>query len=157
MDYMGYFFSSRKVSYICSEGIYKMTEAAIQKRVQMEATRLGLRVLRNNRGQFYTIDCVKALIAAALSLNLQRIKEAIKQLRQVRAGLEADGSSDLIGWTPDGKFVALEIKTPEGKVSPEQQHFIDVVNSAGGFGAVIRDEKMLKKELDAWCRRVINV
>ena len=134
-----------------------MTEAAIQKRVMFEATRLGLRVLRNNRGQFYTIDCVKALIAAALSLNLQRIKEAIRNLRQVRAGLEADGSSDLIGWTPDGKFVALEIKTPEGRVTPEQQHFLDTITKAGGFACVVRDENNLKNMLDTWCRRATNV
>ena len=69
---------------------------------------------------------------------------------QVAMGL-CVGSSDLIGWravsiTPDmvgqtiAQFVALEVKTPSGPVSPEQQRFIDSLNSCGGLGAVVRSK-----------------
>jgi hypothetical protein len=38
----------------------------------------------------------------------------------------------------DGRFVALEVKTPRGRVTPEQQRFITLVRARGGFAAVVR-------------------
>ena len=71
--------------------------------------------------------------------------------RRVSYGL-CKGSSDLIGWqtieiTPDmvgkkvARFVALEVKTPPGKVSPEQENFINRVNAAGGKAGVVKSEE----------------
>lgn len=82
---------------------------------------------RNNRGVFFTLDL----------------------MRKVRAGLDVDGSSDLIGWrsviiTPDmvGKkvavFVACEVKTEKGRLSETQEKFINNVRAAGGIGLVQR-------------------
>lgn len=59
------------------------------------------------------------------------------------------GSSDLIGWrtitvTPEmvgkplAQFVAMEVKTAKGRVTPEQQRFLDAVALAGGVAAVVR-------------------
>jgi len=45
------------------------------------------------------------------------------------------GISDILGiW--QGKMLAIEIKTVTGKVSPDQQRFIDSVNAAGGIGFI---------------------
>jgi hypothetical protein len=66
----------------------------------------------------------------------------------VRYGLQP-GSSDLIGWrtvtiTPDmvGKqvavFTSIEVKTPTGRVKPEQQQWLDAVQAAGGIAGVAR-------------------
>lgn len=41
------------------------------------------------------------------------------------------GLSDLVGFRPDGKFFALEIKTPIGRPSPEQLKFIEFCHSKG--------------------------
>lgn len=58
--------------------------------------------------------------------------------RTIRYGL-AVGSADLIGiLAPAGRFVALEIKTPTGRVSEEQRLFLALVQRQGGFGAVVR-------------------
>jgi hypothetical protein len=58
--------------------------------------------------------------------------------RRTRYGL-CVGSSDLIGvLRPSGRFIALEVKTATGRVSPEQARFIALVNGAGGFAAVVR-------------------
>lgn len=57
------------------------------------------------------------------------------------------GSSDLIGWrsvriTPGmvGKtiaaFVAIEVKTPTGRTTPEQSNFIQAVRKAGGMAGI---------------------
>ena len=47
------------------------------------------------------------------------------------------GSADLIGcWR--GTFVALEVKTPSGRVSPAQARFLSLVRSLGGIAAIVR-------------------
>jgi len=51
------------------------------------------------------------------------------------------GASDLIGILTVGelgRFVAIEVKRPRGRVSAAQQLFLDLVRSHGGFAAVVR-------------------
>jgi hypothetical protein len=61
----------------------------------------------------------------------------------------ARGSADLIGWTirtvtPDmvgtqvAVFTSIEVKTPTGRVKPEQQQWLDAVQAAGGIAGVAR-------------------
>lgn len=68
--------------------------------------------------------------------------------RLVTFGL-ARGSADLIGWrtvvvTHDmvgqhiAVFTSIEVKTPTGRVRPEQQAWLSVVQGAGGIGGVAR-------------------
>lgn len=68
------------------------------------------------------------------------------------------GSSDLIGWrivtvTPEmvgkplAQFVALEVKTPTGRVTPEQRTFITAVTKSGGLGVVVRSAEDAIKEI----------
>ena len=68
--------------------------------------------------------------------------------RLVTFGL-ARGSADLIGWrtvmiTPDmvgqqlAVFTSIEVKTPKGRVSPQQQAWMAVVQGAGGIAGVAR-------------------
>lgn len=47
------------------------------------------------------------------------------------------GVSDVIG-IYKGQMIALEIKSDRGRVSPEQQSFIDRINAEGGIAAVVR-------------------
>lgn len=126
------------------------TEAPVVKNVMMEASRIGLRLLRNNRGQFYTMD----------------------KKRIVRAGLEAPGSSDLIGITPVkitkemvgitlGVFTAGECKKP-GWTKPtdgreqRQADFITIVESFGGIGFFITDKAELAYKIAASIRNKIT-
>ena len=46
------------------------------------------------------------------------------------------GISDIIACSPKGIFWAVEVKKPDGKVSAEQQDFIDRVNANGGVAYV---------------------
>ncbi len=68
--------------------------------------------------------------------------------RLVTFGL-ARGSADLIGWrtitvTPDmvgrrlAVFCSIEIKTATGRIRPEQQAWLGVVQGAGGIAGVAR-------------------
>lgn len=57
--------------------------------------------------------------------------------RLVRYGL-CKGSSDIIGVCVDGTFLAVEVKTPTGRVSPDQVRFLDAVRARGGRAGVAR-------------------
>jgi penicillin-binding protein-related factor A (putative recombinase) len=46
------------------------------------------------------------------------------------------GISDILGCTHQGKFLAIEVKMPKKKPSPEQLEFLDKVNLRGGIGFV---------------------
>ena len=87
-----------------------MKEADIMRSVQVSLSLLGARVFRNNVGLFED-----------------------KNGDKIRVGL-CNGSSDLIGWTHDGRFLAVEIKRKETKLKGLQKNFVDKVNSAGGVG-----------------------
>lgn len=56
----------------------------------------------------------------------------------IHYGVGDKGGSDLIGCTLAGRFVALEVKTPTGRATPEQLRFIEAVRRNGGVGAVVR-------------------
>ncbi len=56
----------------------------------------------------------------------------------VRFGL-CPGSADLVGvLAPTGRFFALEVKDPGGKVSEEQSKWMRDVNELGGYADVVR-------------------
>ena len=101
------------------------SEHEIQQRIRLACGRGTVRLWRNNTGGL--VD---------------------QQGRFVRFGL-CRGSSDLIGLrslevTPDlvgqriAQFVALEVKTASGAVSPEQRAFLRLVRQLGGVAAVCR-------------------
>lgn len=56
----------------------------------------------------------------------------------VRYGL-GNGSADLVGLFR-GHFVAVEIKTPTGRQSDDQRRWQSLVESKGGFYAIVRSE-----------------
>lgn len=104
-----------------------MRESNLLKTIQLEASKKGYRLLRNQVGTYKLADG-----------------------RYISSGIP--GSSDLIGWktvtiTPEmvnkkiAVYCAFEIKTPSGRMDKKgkQQRFIDAVNAAGGIGKVVRD------------------
>lgn len=68
--------------------------------------------------------------------------------RLVSFGL-SKGSPDLVGWRPVtitqdmvgqtiAQFVGFEVKTPNGRPTPEQKAFLSVLAAAGGLASVVR-------------------
>lgn len=103
-------------------------ETPLVKRIQVAASSIGCRLFRNNVGS---------------------LKD--RNGTWVTYGL-CTGSSDLIGWIPVkvtqemvGKtisiFLALEVKTPTGKLTAEQQNFLSIVTQAGGISFVATSEE----------------
>jgi VRR-NUC domain len=111
-----------------------VSEAPLMRRIMLAASRAGARIFRNNTGVAHHRDG-----------------------SVVRYGV-GNGGADLIGWrsvtvTPcmvgrrAALFLALEVKTPGGKPTPEQQRFVQAVREAGGIGAVVRSEAEALAEL----------
>ena len=60
--------------------------------------------------------------------------------RFVRFGVK--GMSDIIGLIPpSGRLLAVEVKRPEGKPTPEQTQFLAAVVRAGGIAFLARSVK----------------
>lgn len=67
-----------------------------------------------------------------------------KQL--VRFGLK--GSSDIIGVTNDGRFLAIECKTDKGTTSEWQDRFLHEVERRGGVALVVHSVEELMEKLE---------
>lgn len=106
------------------------TEATVLPKVRLALSKLGIINFRNNIGLAW---------------------QGPAKDQPVRYGL-GTGTSDLIGWrsieiTQDmvgqkiAQFVAVECKRPSGgRITPEQQNFLDRVQEAGGLSGIARSE-----------------
>lgn len=87
-------------------------------------------------------DAVRLALAEVPGLVLWRNNVGMAEhwtprgVQRTRYGL-APGSADLIGCL-NGRFVALEIKTPTGRLTPEQKTWLALVERHGGLTAVVR-------------------
>jgi hypothetical protein len=97
---------------------YETKEANVQKLVLLAASSVGCILHRNNVGAYKT-----------------------KEGHFIRYGVGGVGGSDLIGWTKDGIFVAIETKRTKksrSKTSDDQINFIKQVKLSGGRAGVAR-------------------
>ena len=101
------------------------SEQRIQQEIRLAISKGDTRVFRNNTGTLRD-----------------------QHGRPVSFGL-CKGSADLIGWrtvtiTPEmvgqqvAVFTSIEVKTPTGRLRPEQQQWLEAVQAAGGIAGVAR-------------------
>jgi hypothetical protein len=123
-------------------GRYKrvnMTESQIQAEIlRALGSRPDVRLFRNSCGVGWSGQLVRRID------NLVTLANA----RPVRYGL-TPGSADLIGWqhitvTPEmvgrklAVFASIEVKAAHGRLTPEQDNWRRVLQSAGGAAGVAR-------------------
>lgn len=89
------------------------TETNLVQQIRLKASEMGCLIWRNNTGQLED-----------------------KTGRWVQFGL-CNGSSDLIGLLPDGRFLAVECKIGKNKPSIRQEDFIAAVRAKGGVAACV--------------------
>jgi hypothetical protein len=58
------------------------------------------------------------------------------------------GSADILGCLPGGRFLAVEVKAPDGRLSDEQRRFLAEIGALGGLAITVRGWR----ELDAALR-----
>jgi hypothetical protein len=110
-----------------------MTEADLMRLIVRELSVGNVRLFRNNVG---------------------KLKDS--RDRYVTYGLGV-GSSDLIGIKHQcsrdvaivvGQFIAIEVKRPGQKATPEQQNFIDTIRKLGGLAGVAHSVEEARAILD---------
>lgn len=91
------------------------------------------------------VEVLQALRASPLVAWVQRQNTGAAKVgnRFIRFGWP--GCSDILGQLRDGRFLAVECKSPTGHLRTEQAIFLERINQAGGLGFVARN-----------CRDVIN-
>jgi hypothetical protein len=57
------------------------------------------------------------------------------------------GSSDILGLLPGGRFLAVECKAPDGRLSPEQRQFLADIKALGGMAIVARSYRDIEAAL----------
>lgn len=57
------------------------------------------------------------------------------------------GCSDILGQLKDGRFLAVEVKAPKGRLRPEQALFLKQVLAAGGVAFVARNAADVLREI----------
>lgn len=103
------------------------SELSIQQHIRLACSKGPVRLFRNNVG---------------------RLPDP-RNGRWVEFGVGGKGAGDLLGWrtvtvTPEmvgqqvAVFLSIEVKTPTGKLRPEQQQWLDAVQAAGGIAGVAR-------------------
>ena len=111
--------------YAAASGRAVVSEQRIQQEIRLACSTGDTRLFRNNTGTLRD-----------------------QHGRPVQFGL-AKGSADLIGWrtvtiTPEmvgtqvAVFTSIEVKTPTGRLQPEQQQWMEAVQAAGGIAGVAR-------------------
>ena len=58
------------------------------------------------------------------------------------------GCPDVLGQLWDGRLLGVEVKSPTGRLRPEQAVFLDRVRVAGGVAFVARDLRDVLRKLD---------
>lgn len=102
-------------------------ENEVQAAIRAEAGRLGIYLFRNNSGVLNDAD--GRPVRFGLGNDSQRLNKAMK-------------SSDLIGFTATGRFVAVECKAPgwkgvRGEREIAQEKFINLVRQNGGIAGFV--------------------
>lgn len=104
-----------------------MKESQLQSLILLALSEAGCKIWR----------CETAGVWVGVVIHRSNATVTLAEARMIQAGL-TKGGSDIIGIAPDGRFLAVEVKTPTGRIRPEQTVFLDVVRKAGGIAGVAR-------------------
>jgi len=61
-----------------------------------------------------------------------------KRFRKNHSPYRIKGVSDILGILPNGRLLAIELKSATGRLTPEQKHFLEQVNARGGLAFMAR-------------------
>lgn len=92
--------------------------------------------------------CLKTLVANGYRVYRQNNGGAgdVIMVRE-HNGQPLNGISDIIGWTPEGIYLAVECKWMDGVVSEDQKKFLQSVLAGGGIATVVRTIAQLRERV----------
>lgn len=94
------------------------------------------------------VEVLKALSAHPAVAWCERMNSGAVRIgkRFVRFGWK--GCPDVLGQLRDGRLLGVEVKSPTGKLRPEQALFLERIRCAGGVAFMARDCRDVMRELD---------
>lgn len=111
-----------------------MKESEIQTRIRLSLTKFCT-LFRVNVGTGWTGNAQE--IKHPCTVQVFPGDVVIRKARRFSTGLP-EGTSDLLGFTLDGRILAIECKSATGKPSEEQVKFLEAIRVAGGVAGVCR-------------------
>lgn len=112
-----------------------MSEVDLMRQIQKIASELGHRLFRNNVGVGWVGPQVR--VSHPQMIMMRPGDVLIRNAQPLNSGL-CVGSSDLIGWTSTGRFLATEVKAPKGRPTDGQESFLQTVNRMGGIAILAK-------------------
>ncbi len=93
-------------------------------------------------------EVLKALRASPMVAWAERMNSGATRIgaRWVKFGFV--GCPDVLGQLRDGRMLGVEVKSPTGKLRPEQAVFLERIRGAGGVSFVARDLRDVHHELN---------
>ncbi|MBK9346723.1 MAG: VRR-NUC domain-containing protein [Burkholderiales bacterium] len=94
------------------------------------------------------VEVLKALRAHPAVVWCERMNSGAARVgnRFIRFGFT--GCPDVLGQLTDGRLLGVEVKSPTGKLRPEQSLFLERVRGAGGVAFMARDLRDVLRELN---------
>ena len=115
-----------------------MKEIELCKKICLMASNLGHRIFRSNVGEGWIGKAV--FFSKPAKIDVYPGDVIIRKAKRIHFGL-CNGQGDYLGFSRDGRFISIELKTETGKIREEQILFADAVNKAGGIAGIVRDEE----------------
>lgn len=112
-----------------------MSEIELMRQIQLKASEQGHRLFRNNVGVGWVGQQVRVSRPGMVMMRPGDV--LLREARVLHAGL-CQGSSDQIGLTNKGIFVAVEVKAQKKDPTNVQESFLDMVKRMGGIGIVAK-------------------
>jgi hypothetical protein len=83
----------------------------------------------------------------AFRVNTAGIYDEKNKLYRKPSKFTLAGTSDIVGILPNGRFLAIEVKSATGRPTKQQLAFLRKVNSLGGTGFVAKSTDDVKYQL----------
>jgi len=109
---------------------------------------------RNNRPESAAlVEVLKALKTHPSVVWCERMNSGAAKVgnRFIRFGFT--GCPDVLGQLRDGRLLGVEVKSPTGKLRPEQSIFLERIRGAGGVAFVARNCRDVFRELST-CKQI---
>lgn len=85
----------------------------------------------------------------AMSIQKRTGGQVTGYFRKRQTRFRPNGISDILGFTKDGRFLALEVKSEKGRLTPDQRTFLLAAKSSNCIAGCVRsldDVELLLKE-----------
>ncbi len=115
-----------------------VSETLLGKRIQLMASSLGARIFRSNVGEGWIGKAI--FFSKPAKIEVYPGDVIIRKAKRIHFGLH-NGQGDYLGFSKDGRFISVELKTETGKIREEQIAWRDAVIKSGGIAGIVRTEE----------------